>query len=715
MEASQEAGDLSRPDLTIGAAVPRDRPVPRPEADVRFGLVLYGGVSLAIYIYGVVLEFWRLMRASEGREQNAYSELLSDANVTASVDVISGTSAGGINGIVLAKAIATGGDLAAVDKIWLDDADFAALIRETDEESPRSLLKTDFFEKVMLGGLQKLDAPTHGGRLANVLDLFAPGTRIRPWHRPFRTGLDGVIDTQQYRKVFRLKLRTLDRARDDFTKENNAILAKVARSTSAFPGAFEPQTISRNDDPNGLTFEPEEPDSAEFSDGGILHNKPFTEAIDAILGRRSDTGVRRWLVSVEPDPEEPPERKAKPPEVDEVIAKALFGIPSYQSIASDLERLDAHRTYAARQRDLIARLEVSLAQGQLEPDSPAYREERLAQLCADLAGEIASFADLPQPAEEELEAELNAAVESGTLTEAADFSYERRRIYFLLKRLGERRPKGSPPDELRELSRRLWEQFGSIGDLLRQPLEDWGDVGHWEGPLSEHLEGVRRATLEICAEIDAQMPGQRPTFVEAFENYPHWDKFLVPTDPLHGYTRDKINLARVSPGDAQFVRKTPEKKLAGDSLGHFGGFLERRWRENDIFWGRLDAAEQIVRIVGAELPSQQLDRHIEKVQSEIVRKVHPGAPANYRTWLQNDYKLEPESLDDLDPQVVTSLVLDSAAVARNMLRRLGAAEHLKLIHYVYRLAGRALGAVLSVLRWPATAIAALRARSREPD
>src|SRR5215210_4344261 len=103
VEASREAGDLSQPDLTIGAAVPGARPVPQPEADVRFGLVLYGGVSLAIYIYGVVLEFWRLMRASEGREANAYSELLSDANVTASVDVISGTSAGGINGIVLAK------------------------------------------------------------------------------------------------------------------------------------------------------------------------------------------------------------------------------------------------------------------------------------------------------------------------------------------------------------------------------------------------------------------------------------------------------------------------------------------------------------------------------------------------------------------------------------------------------------------------------------
>ena len=77
MEASSRAGDLSEPDLTLGAAVPGERPVPTPTADVRFGLVLYGGVSLAIYIYGVVLEFWRLMLASEGRELNAYSGLFS--------------------------------------------------------------------------------------------------------------------------------------------------------------------------------------------------------------------------------------------------------------------------------------------------------------------------------------------------------------------------------------------------------------------------------------------------------------------------------------------------------------------------------------------------------------------------------------------------------------------------------------------------------------
>ncbi|MCS6862852.1 MAG: DUF3376 domain-containing protein, partial [Abditibacteriales bacterium] len=36
------------------------------------------------------------------------------------------------------------------------------------------------------------------------------------------------------------------------------------------------------------------------------------------------------------------------------------------------------------------------------------------------------------------------------------------------------------------------------------------------------------------------------------------------------------------------------RKLAGTALFNFGAFLERLWRENDMMWGRLDAAERII-------------------------------------------------------------------------------------------------------------------------
>ena len=44
-------------------------------------------------------------------------------------------------------------------------------------------------------------------------------------------------------------------------------------------------------------------------------------------------------------------------------------------------------------------------------------------------------------------------------------------------------------------------------------------------------------------------------------------------------------------------RDDPDEKLAGVQLGHFAAFLKRSWRANDWMWGRLDAAERLVRLL----------------------------------------------------------------------------------------------------------------------
>ena len=56
-------------------------------------------------------------------------------------------------------------------------------------------------------------------------------------------------------------------------------------------------------------------------------------------------------------------------------------------------------------------------------------------------------------------------------------------------------------------------------------------------------------------------------------------------------------MVRISPEDADLIDVRREDKLAGELLFHFGGFLKREWRANDILWGRLDAAEIISRTV----------------------------------------------------------------------------------------------------------------------
>ena len=90
------------------------------QKELRIALVCYGGVSLAVYMHGVIKELWKLARASrahhggavaEGGTEAVYLRLLarierqSGLRLRVMTDIIAGASAGGINGIYLAQAI----------------------------------------------------------------------------------------------------------------------------------------------------------------------------------------------------------------------------------------------------------------------------------------------------------------------------------------------------------------------------------------------------------------------------------------------------------------------------------------------------------------------------------------------------------------------------------------------------------------------------------
>ncbi|MGH3330848.1 MAG: patatin-like phospholipase family protein, partial [Nocardioidaceae bacterium] len=72
-----------------------------PEQDLRLAVVLNGGVSLAVWMGGAVHEIDRLTR----RAGPGYDSLLDHLSIrSARADVITGSSAGGINGALLALA-----------------------------------------------------------------------------------------------------------------------------------------------------------------------------------------------------------------------------------------------------------------------------------------------------------------------------------------------------------------------------------------------------------------------------------------------------------------------------------------------------------------------------------------------------------------------------------------------------------------------------------
>ena len=76
-------------------------PAPIFSSEFRVGLVLYGGVSLAVYMNGNCQEFYN---ATRGRGIYKLIKALTDSDIV--VDIISGTSAGGVNGVLLGYAIA---------------------------------------------------------------------------------------------------------------------------------------------------------------------------------------------------------------------------------------------------------------------------------------------------------------------------------------------------------------------------------------------------------------------------------------------------------------------------------------------------------------------------------------------------------------------------------------------------------------------------------
>src|SRR4029077_17455507 len=138
------------------------------EKELRLALVCYGGVSLVLYMHGVINEILRLSRASkayhsiaksvhredpsfeavdgiDGRPhdtEDVYFSLLQSIgqslNLRIVVDSIAGASAGGISGIVLARALAHDLSIDHLRDLWLDEADILRLLGASQRARPWS-------------------------------------------------------------------------------------------------------------------------------------------------------------------------------------------------------------------------------------------------------------------------------------------------------------------------------------------------------------------------------------------------------------------------------------------------------------------------------------------------------------------------------------------------------------------------------------------------
>ena len=274
-----------------------------PEREVRFAVVMYGGVSLAIYINGVAQELLNIVRATAAKAVDSDEPLLSEEELSGAtsvyrklgqyfaiqdkeargknlkqanptkepirvrfiVDVISGTSAGGINGVFLAKALARNQGMDGLKKLWLSEGDLGKLLNDKRsiqdlrgfklKQPQESLLNSQRMYRKLLEALDNMDT-ARGENTSEVdkklsplvreLDLFITTTDIDGI--PLPIGLsDEVVYERRYKNVFHFRYATPEATgslRDDFIKDNDPFLAFAARCTSSFPFAFQAMRLS---------------------------------------------------------------------------------------------------------------------------------------------------------------------------------------------------------------------------------------------------------------------------------------------------------------------------------------------------------------------------------------------------------------------------------------------------------------------------------------
>jgi len=396
--------------------------------EVRFAVVMYGGVSLAIYINGVAQELLRLVRATapnnrgearfateelsgservyrklshlvtQDQDDDAEPDLSANIPTRFLVDTITGASAGGINGIFLAKALVRGQKIDRLQELWVREGAIEKLLNDrlskdppvSYDDPPPALLNAKRMYLELLKALDEMDGRGTGATkrddetirssdpLVDELDVYVTTTDLNGVVLPMRL-TDEVVFERRHKNVLHfIYPRDGEQSDVDFLPDNNPFLAYAARCTSSFPFAFEPMTLQDMDtvldgygnykddvdahsgsnrwkrffhdyeQASGLKQVP--PQRRAFADGGDLDNKPFGYAIATICRRHSDYPVSRKLIYVEPAPDHPedePEAQDRPDFVVNAL-DALSTLPMYETIREDLSRVNERNRQVLR-------------------------------------------------------------------------------------------------------------------------------------------------------------------------------------------------------------------------------------------------------------------------------------------------------------------------------------------------------------------------------
>ena len=366
------------------------------EKELRIALVCFGGASLAIYMHGITKEILKLARASstlhgiadrevrstaaffdvrdrsdpEFDTEAIYFDLMRDIGRTVDlrviVDIIAGASAGGINGIMLARALSHDLPIGRLRDQWLENADVTELlaseakahrwskwflrplfwavgrtsigfISDPEVRSKLSLfIRSRWFQPpfdglkmtaLMYDAVAAMGAPREKTSSllpsGQGLDLFVTLTDFNGYQRTMQIHNPPIVHEREHRHQLHFKYRRHPSKviESDFEMINAPALAFAARATSSIPGAFPPARILEVDEflrdrsidwplraefiaRNFECYARMNVDAASvpFIDGSVLSSHPFREAVGAIRGRAAYREVDRRVIYIDPNP-----------------------------------------------------------------------------------------------------------------------------------------------------------------------------------------------------------------------------------------------------------------------------------------------------------------------------------------------------------------------------------------------------------------------------
>lgn len=651
--------------------------------EVRVALVLNGGISLAVWMSGVVRELDLVSRASRGipitrtasqsedefaADQEHYAlwqEIAREQNRTIVVDIIAGTSAGGLNGTILGTALACGKDLPDLKRMWRQTAELAPdkLLWETDDTPVDSVLDGGYFADTVASLLSDLCREPHGAHAAHDMTVFVTATALGRQGRTFRDAAKAEFEVADHRCLYRFRARRGDAGdtrpdRNDFA-DGRADLVLAARASAGFPGAFEPvpesATLAARRYPRWTQPAPDTP-PAYLVDGGVLDNAPIEPVIEEITHRTITGRIERVLAFVVPSNGVAPQVAAMPPTGrapawPTVLGSAILELPKESDFRHDVERL------VAALGDQRTRLNTSTTL----LHSALFGTD--ADTCRDGLATAART----------LLAPYRAARVDGSLRDIRIGIAERTRAAPVLRATRAPAPDTTlhavwvphePPPEHTAWSAAPW-PFGFSGALrtlgvLRSDVRQRIDNGAPHVELATTLGGIRteiagrhvraveaiyaavagfdseaadwddRVIEEIATVFTEQEVGPRLTALvgDALDEYATkiggsaavLGEVLVAVEIVTGAVAGRSE--EQAPPPFEFVRVGPDvesalfgaqddTKLYGTGLGHFGAFGKREWRDSDYTWGRLDAASHVAKLLEAnDVRRHRLERQV---------------------------------------------------------------------------------------------------------